>query len=162
MGAEIGGHHAKRNGQPVEVAARDEIATEHGGIEQGVGFGLPHRGALQVEAAIALLPDDERLKPAQGARSPRLEGGEQRSNGKGARQRVDGARRIAAGVHGAHHRSHAGTDDQVRPDTQAVERAEQANMGESLGSAAREHQRRAGRSALLGGSGIGRRDRMQE
>ena len=86
---EVGGDGAERDGQAVEVAPGQQIATQHGGVDQRVGLGLDDRGALQREPPIALLPQDERLKDAERARRERLIGAEQGRERDHAGQRVE-------------------------------------------------------------------------
>ena len=75
---QIGGDGAERDGQRVEIPAREQVAAQHGGVHQRVGLGFDDRGALQGEAALALLPQDQRLQHAEDRGATRLVGAEER------------------------------------------------------------------------------------
>ena len=84
-----------------------------------------------------------------------------------AGQRPCAAAGAAAGVHRADERSHAGADDGARPDAEAVQHPQHANVRQATRAAAGEHERdgrriRAGdggRAAPLRGGHRGTADR---
>ena len=64
-------------------------------------------------------------------------------HGQRASERVDFPPGVSAGVHAADDGSHAAADDEIRPNTQAVEHSENPDVGQTLGASPGEDQRRA-------------------
>ena len=62
---QIGRDRAEGDGERVEVAAGEQVASQHRRVDQRVDLGFDQRGALDGEAALALLPDHQRLQHAE-------------------------------------------------------------------------------------------------
>ena len=95
-----------------------------------------------------LLPHHQGLDQSQRARRPRLIGSKQIGHREGTSQRVDLPSAISAGVHAADDGSHAAADDEIGANSQAIEHPEDADVGQTLGAATREDQRRARRGQV--------------
>ena len=148
---QIGGDGAERNGQRVEIPTGKQVAAEQGGVHQRVELRLDDRGALQIEAMLPLLPQDQRLQHAEAARGPRLIGAKQLGEWNHSSQGIQLAAGVPAGVERAHRGTHTRAHDQVRSDPEAVQHAEHADVGQPLGAPAREHQGGSRRRTALAG-----------
>jgi hypothetical protein len=151
---QVGGNGAKGDRQGIEIPPGKEIASQHGGVDQGVDLGLRYRGVLKVESPVTLLPDDQRLQQSERPRRSRLVSPKEIGDGQGARERIDLAPAIAARVHTADDGTHAAADHQVGANTQAIEYSEDTDVGQSFGTPTGENQSRASRTAALA---VGRR-----
>jgi hypothetical protein len=96
---------------------------------------LTNARGLQDEAAGALLQYNERLKKPQRTRRPRLIGSKESANREGSGQGIDLPSGVAAGVHAADHRSHAGAYDKVWPDAQTIQHPKHSNVCQPFGTA---------------------------
>src|SRR5664279_2268517 len=65
---EIRRDRAKGGGERVEVAARQQIAAQREIVRDRIRLGRARGGALEIEAALALLPVEERLQEVERAR----------------------------------------------------------------------------------------------
>ena len=147
---QVGCDGAERDDKRVEIAARQQISPQERGVDQRVRLGLDHRRGLERETAIPLFPEDERLQYAERSRGQRLVGAEEGGERYHTRERIQLPAGIPTGVERTHHGAHAGANDQVGPDTEAVEHPQDADVGDPLGAAARQHERRAWRPTRLG------------
>jgi hypothetical protein len=138
-GRQIRGDCSERDRQRVEVAAGQKIAPEHRGVHQGVDLRLDDGRALEVEAALPLLPQDERLESAERAGRLRLIAAEQLAQRQRAGEGIELPAGVTAGVERPDNSTHTRPYDEVRADTQAVEGAEHADVGNALGASTGEH-----------------------
>ena len=130
----------ERNRQGVEVAPSDEVSAKHSRVEQRARLTLDDCRALDSETMLALLPYDEGLQDPERAGGERLVGAEEIGEGDDARQRVELTTRVATGIEGSDNGPHAGADHEIGPNAQTVERAQDADVRESLGPTAREDE----------------------
>ena len=119
------------------------------GVHQGARLRLDHRRALNGQAPVALLPDHQRLEDAERARREGLIGAEEVGERHDARERVELVAGVSAGIERADDGPHAGADDEIGADAKAVERPKDADVRQSLGASAGEHQRRSRLAAAL-------------
>ncbi len=146
---QIGGDGAEGDEQGIEVPPGDQIPLEHRRVHQSVDLRLEDRCALEVEATLPLLPHDQRPQDAERAGRLGLVGPEELAQRQLPGERVQLPTAVATGIQRTQDGAHAGADDQIGPQAETVQRAEDTDVGETLGAASGEDQGGPSRMALL-------------